>query len=525
MSLTVKDCLSLPSLSGSYVAAGRGGLSQIVASASVAESFDYSEEDYDVYTPNELVISGFFAIKDDEAMQAEAVQGLKNTGAVALALFYVGSVMKEVPESVLNLADRLDFPIIIMDSGNYSLKYSDVLADLFGAVFKDQEAAKSLNASIRQRLIQLPPHKRTMETLLRMVCSHYKCNLFLTGKSNLYFEAEYRPLAGVSDFETMKALFDDSAEDYDSLEIMTASQPTFAYMKRFNFMGIDGMTLYAACCNTELSREIMLDMCECAELYSTLWNYSLDIQSSRTVLSLILKTDDVVAKKHMQHQGLDIKDYSVPVVISPGGAKAADLMPRLEEIFKEFKKRTIMDEIDGRIVILTNFKDLASDGDLPLAVAIREAVEGSDDAATVFLGDRCANALEIRQQYNLYLKSADTLSKVFTFKRFWDIHDILLCREVTKLQQSSGRRVDYLQRIIDKLEVSEGDNLINTLAVYMIDCNSKLSRTADLMFLHRNTVTYRLDKIKAITGSDFTVMPAFYDFYMAAALWRLQGRG
>ena len=49
----------------------------------------------------------------------------------------------------------------------------------------------------------------------------------------------------------------------------------------------------------------------------------------------------------------------------------------------------------------------------------------------------------------------------------------------------------------------------------------QLSTTAATLFLHRNTVTYRLNKIKQITNTDFTLMPATYDFYLAAALWRL----
>ena len=65
------------------------------------------------------------------------------------------------------------------------------------------------------------------------------------------------------------------------------------------------------------------------------------------------------------------------------------------------------------------------------------------------------------------------------------------------------------------------DNLLETLAVYLIDCNSQLNLTADTLFVHRNTVAYRLNKIKQISNTDFTKMPATYDYYLAAALYRL----
>ena len=56
----------------------------------------------------------------------------------------------------------------------------------------------------------------------------------------------------------------------------------------------------------------------------------------------------------------------------------------------------------------------------------------------------------------------------------------------------------------------------------MIDCDSKLNLTAQTLFLHRNTVTYRLNKVRQLTNTNFTLMPAAYDFYMALALWRYQ---
>jgi DNA-binding PucR family transcriptional regulator len=49
-----------------------------------------------------------------------------------------------------------------------------------------------------------------------------------------------------------------------------------------------------------------------------------------------------------------------------------------------------------------------------------------------------------------------------------------------------------------------------------------MQKTGELMFLHKNTVKYRIRTIKELIGSDITKMPGFYDLYLAAAINRLR---
>ena len=59
MSITVKDCLTLPSLCIGSVIAGKKGLSGIVSSVTVFE-FDLTSDE--IFAPNELAITAFYDI-------------------------------------------------------------------------------------------------------------------------------------------------------------------------------------------------------------------------------------------------------------------------------------------------------------------------------------------------------------------------------------------------------------------------------------------------------------------------------
>ena len=62
MSITVYDCLRLPSLRAGRLAAGKSGLDRIVSSVSVVEIPEVHQE-IKVFNPNELSITSLYAVK------------------------------------------------------------------------------------------------------------------------------------------------------------------------------------------------------------------------------------------------------------------------------------------------------------------------------------------------------------------------------------------------------------------------------------------------------------------------------
>lgn len=67
----------------------------------------------------------------------------------------------------------------------------------------------------------------------------------------------------------------------------------------------------------------------------------------------------------------------------------------------------------------------------------------------------------------------------------------------------------------------DGDELLHTLAVYYLDADGQVKTTADQLYLHRNTVKYRLGKIRDITNFDAADSMSAYLLYKAIACWRL----
>ena len=61
----------------------------------------------------------------------------------------------------------------------------------------------------------------------------------------------------------------------------------------------------------------------------------------------------------------------------------------------------------------------------------------------------------------------------------------------------------FKTKVLGPLLAYEGaGELLHTLEVYF-DNNGNLSQAAEALFIHRNTLTYRLDRITEISGIDF----------------------
>ena len=62
-------------------------------------------------------------------------------------------------------------------------------------------------------------------------------------------------------------------------------------------------------------------------------------------------------------------------------------------------------------------------------------------------------------------------------------------------------REDFINRILDYTNLSKEEDLINTLRVFFKNDQS-IVKTAEEMIVHKNTVQYRLKKVKDLTGHD-----------------------
>ena len=114
MGFTVEDAMRLPSLRNAKLAGGKAGLKNNVFGVNVFD-FKLSENLQDRFfakddrhLSNQIVITSFSFMQDDEALQCKYLRKLCEIGESALVLYYVGVIVKTLSDRLVATADEIN---------------------------------------------------------------------------------------------------------------------------------------------------------------------------------------------------------------------------------------------------------------------------------------------------------------------------------------------------------------------------------------------------------------------------------
>ena len=179
MAITVSDCLRLPSLREAKVVAGHKGLNKFVTTVSVleyAKRYALAEE---YFLGNELILTGFISVKDNIEDQCEALRRLHEVGEAGVVLYYVGCFLPELHPALIETADELGFPLIVMPEKAYYLRYSEVITEVLQLIFSDQQKETYYVKNILEQIAKMRERQRNIESVLRLLSDRLRCSFLL----------------------------------------------------------------------------------------------------------------------------------------------------------------------------------------------------------------------------------------------------------------------------------------------------------------------------------------------------------
>ncbi len=159
-------------------------------------------------------------------------------------------------------------------------------------------------------------------------------------------------------------------------------------------------------------------------------------------------------------------------------------------------------------------------------------VELDEGRLCEMLGDMDAES-NLYTWYNLYLpvgfcemyamlkQHEKILSQIYPEKRMFTNHDLHFAGICQTMLESGRENVSPLRGLLSGLRDGEENELLQTLETYCLDADSNTQKTGELLFMHNNTVKYRLHKIRQKLGVDIMGMPSNYNIYLALALERI----
>ena len=149
------------------------------------------------------------------------------------------------------------------------------------------------------------------------------------------------------------------------------------------------------------------------------------------------------------------------------------------------------------------------------------ALETSPDAVVV----RCsglANTTSCRRAYLLTLDNLEDAKRIFPHKKMFLQGELELAASCRKrIDEGEAAAVRRTLPLAALQADREYHDLLDTACVFLLDCDGSVTRTAEMLFLHKNTIKYRLQRIADLLGYRLGKMPETIELYRSAAVYRL----
>lgn len=524
MSVTVSDLLKLPSLRQARVLGGAGGLEKVVSSISVLESVDPDALVAEVfphsrYSGGEIVITGFLNCLQDVDRQCAILSRLIQGGEVGLVLYYVGVYLPRVDPRLVRMADEHDFVLICMPEGQRHLRYSNLITDVTECIYRDRSTSISLVSDILARISSVPHHQQTVGTALQMLCAELSCSAVLCTHEGKILNLSTWP-SGMED--TVR----EGLERCPPLPMERGSIPCpFLPDTELTFLPIRSdlaqpLQLILIKEGSPLTAQLAEQAADTVRICINIWGRQHGAVAIHELMRAILRDEPLKMRRLAEIFHIDVAALHELWMLCGSEDSEARLEQELS-LARQCADIAIGAIYEGQPVMCLSTPHSLRETERVMQELLAHARQTRPDAVLV----RCSglsNTTSCRRAYLLTLDNLEDVKRIYPHKRIFLLGELEFaasCRKrINEGEAAAMQRTLPLNALQSDREYQD---LLYTVCVYLLDCDSSVVRTAQALYLHNNTVKYRLQRIADLLGFRLGKMPETIDLYRSAAIYRL----
>ncbi len=529
MSVTAADVMALPSLRGAEILAGLGGLGRVVASVSVLEYADPSKLQANFFQSNkfygsELVITAFAGIAEDVEAQCANIRRMAQAGEVGVILYYVGILMKEVSPKLIALADELDFLLICMPRERMDLQYSEVIGDVMRTIFRDQEEHTAVNTELLNQISTLPDHLRTVDTVVRMLSDRLHISLLLLGAKNTVLSAASWPRTVVDELTAAAASLPLPQPEKGAVwvDIMgglwVARLPVSA--------GVNSLELLLLSAGGEpFGPSVAAQAGEMVQLAVNLWGGGQEQVAVTELVRAILLDEPMKMRRLAEIFRIDVASIHTMWIVHPMDSAGKDRLHTAiqpaRDLVAGYVSTVLCDLYEGDLFLFMDNPASFSEGER-LCEALEEMLDAQGLNTVITCCNAQSNTAEVRAAFLSNRQNLDLARRLFPHRRRYSLDEVDFAGSCGAILSAGETALAQATALLEPLrEVKDGAELLHTLMVHLLDYGASVTRTAKALYLHPNTIKYRLRRLTDLLGRPIDQMPASGSLYRAVALRRL----
>lgn len=531
MSVTIKDLLKLPSLSQAEVIAGNDGLSHIISSISVLEYAQPSCLQDELFHNNEfqggeIVISALISIKDDVKAQCACIKRLHEAGEVGLILYYVGIFLPCIDDRVITLANELSFPLICMPKHRMDQRYSEVIQEVMELILKDRKEDTYIVVDMLDRIAALPAHQRSMDSVLRMLSDCFHASYYLmTSSYHVLNEASWPKKANVEWEALLPVVMNMSARE--GMQVHDINNHQLYLTQTMIHNEGNTMSLWIVKENTPFETDLLKQMQEVIQLFVNIWSQQHGAVRHEELIRAILNDEPAKMRRLADILNISVSEiHSMWVIKTMNTTQKQQSLLTLQRLSEEFLHQhyqLVISSIMEDTLVIFMAEEIIKGNEGILKDLFVEELHQHAFEALVCGSYTLVDTTSVRHAYMDIQTYLETAVQLYPKHTYLSLKEVQYAKQV---RQHIDQGEEHIQSILSILQFTARDEhqkqeLLDTLATYLLDGDMRMQKTAELLYVHKNTVKYRIHLLQEKLHSPIDKLPEALDYYLACALRRL----
>ncbi len=523
MKITVNDCLSLDAFRLSILAAGKKNLENRVRSISVmdAKSVDVALKNNGV--KEQIVLTSFYAMEQDEVMQCEVVEGLAKKGVSALVVFHMEKGLTGVNNSVIETAENAGLPLIIIPENN-TVEYAEVIEQVMDKLRYGDNFRNSLINNTIYHLLNFEKYRSFQSALHEAAISNEFQVVLLSKDFNPILTVETRQRTTIADAIRLgKEQNVEKSGIYTFIDVngvLTYWGPIVINKEKFFLFIVDNEDNYSAGEITKLA--------EIIELAIGMWKFTPERDVRAELIKALLRGNKSLAYSLKDEIELDVDD-----ILSVFYAKGIE-NTQSNNIISDFEKRENIEilrisEGDETYGMILKNGEKPEDEDVSQktgCLRLFDKLKEGSKTVRIFHATGLDGIEGAGDAFRLISETWTFVEGVFPYKRVFTKYELALVSNCISIQMSGGYLKKTYADLLDPFRKEMGENkakqLLETLETFVLDAGMNSSKTSEFMGIHTNTVQYRLKRINEVLGAEITGNRVIPGLTIALALKRLE---
>ncbi|WP_191559502.1 PucR family transcriptional regulator [Metabacillus idriensis] len=505
MTFHVKELMNLTALKKSEIISGGTGLNREVKYVTVLEIPEYIKW----LKGNELILTSLFSIKDDIEAQKLLIKNLYEVGTAALAI-KLHPLIKAIPKMILDEAEKYNFPIIKL---SHEVSYIDIIVPVMQISFNNKLFIQQDLDQVNQLLNEIAVNASGIQQLIESFSNLTK-NIMTVECIYSYIKLPetpfpYKPLSSkqknklIAIRRPCRLL-----RTYKNKEVECIVAPIFLEGKFAGSITSWGM-------NSE-QLEIDTTVLERASVLITLEFLKLkmefDIEQQYKdeffrdlFLNESINEEDFI-ERGVRHNFNINQNYECLVIpfeqiTINNRDEISDILKRIENTIHIGQEKALVSYFNKHIVVLLPVdKQFAMNAKREMKHLYKSFEEIINSDLLIGIGRVYSGIDGVRKSF-FEAKKAVMLGKTFLNDKILHFDDLGIYHLISQFSDMNSLKTFY-KDTIEPLSIYDQSNdldLINTLTAYFKN-NESLINTSSELFIHVNTLKYRIRKIGSLTG-------------------------